>query len=183
MTTPAPDPAPPFDDGRREFEDEDGRKYRVRVSVLTVRRLRESLAIDLAKLVETKFDLFAKITGDPETLVNVLWVALEDQARAHGLDEEGFAASLLGDSIFEASRVLCLAVCDFFPDPRARDVARGVLKTLHNLRDRSLDLAAAQAGKKLAEFDVEREARTLIGLSTTPPESLGSTRRRSRSGS
>jgi hypothetical protein len=179
----APETAPPLDDGRREFADVDGRKYVVRVSVLTMKRLRESLAIDIAKLVEEKFDLFARLTGDPETLVNVLWVTLETQAKAHGLDEDAFAASLLGDCIFEASRVLCLAICDFFPDPRARDVARGVLETAWKVRQKTLQLAAARVAKVLGDVDVEREAATLIGSSTKPPASLGSTRRPTRSGS
>lgn len=180
MTTDTPAAAAVLDDGRRDFTDADGRRYVVRVSVGTRRKLIAALGIDIAKLIDEKFSLLEKITGDLETMVNVLWVTVEDQARAHGLDEQRFAESLLGDCVFDAGRVLCLAIADFFPDRDVRAAVREVMKTAWQVNRRATELAGAKVRKLLAGLDVETLARKLTDSPTGARASSAPTRRRTR---
>lgn len=181
MTTEAPPQPPPvLDDGKREFTDVDGRRYLVRVSIGTRRKLIAACGIDIAKLIDERFGLLEKITGDLEIMVNVLWVTVEDQARGYGLDEQRFAESLLGDCVFDAGRVLCLAIADFFPDRDVRAAVREVMKTAWQVNRRATELAAAKVRKLLADVDVETLAKKLTSSSPVASGSSGSTRRRTR---
>lgn len=176
-----PAAAEQFDDGRRSFTDAAGRTWSLRVSVGTLPRLRDQMAVDVAAVVEQPLDIFVKLTTEDEFLAGVLWAIVEPEAVARGVTAEEFADAILGPQLYDAGRVVCNAIVDFFRDPRARDAVREVFQKAWQVGTRTSQLAMARTTKAIGDVDVERTAQTLLSSFGNAPESSASTRRRSRS--
>ena len=111
------------------------------MNVAQMKRVRSSLGVDLVNVIAVNGDgtlkttLIDDIVNDPCLLVDILWVVCEKQAKAQGVTDEDFGASLAGDSIEDATRAFLDELVDFFPGAR-----RLFLK-------KAVDLARKFAGK------------------------------------
>ena len=105
----------------RTFKDRDGRTWSVELNVHQMKRIRAHVGIDLVNVIEldsggnVKVDLVDRIASDPCLLVDILWVCVEEEAKAAGVTDEQFGRSLAGESIEEATRAFLDELVDFFP--------------------------------------------------------------------
>lgn len=108
----------------RTFKDNKGRTWKIALNVWQMKRLRDTLGIDLVNVIGTsadgnvRVDTIDRIASDPCLLVDILWVVCERQANAEGVKDEDFGASLAGDSIEDATRAFLDELVDFFPGAR-----------------------------------------------------------------
>ena len=94
----------------RTFKDCEGRTWSVTLNVLQMKRIRANLGVDLVNVIaldsggKVKVDLVDRIANDPCLLVDILWVCVEEEAKAAGVTDEQFGRSLAGDAIEDATR-------------------------------------------------------------------------------
>ena len=116
----------------RTFKDNAGRTWSVTLNVLQMKRIRAHLGIDLVNVItldaggKVKVDLVDRIANDPCLLVDILWVCVEDEAKAAGVTDEEFGRSLAGESIEEATRAFLDELVDFFPGAKRLFLAKAV---------------------------------------------------------
>lgn len=74
-------------------------------------RLRTEAGFEIGRDSEK---LAGALFADPETIAKVLWVLIEQQAKAAGISPESFAFSLDGDAIESATTALMEAIINFY---------------------------------------------------------------------
>ncbi len=160
----------------RTFKDGKGRTWEVALNVWQMKRLRDTLGIDLVNVIGTgpdgsvKVDLIDRIANDPVLLVDILWVLCEGGAKSAGVTDEDFGSSLAGDSIEEATRAFLDELVDFFPGAR-----RIFLKKAVGLARRWTDETAAALKAALESPELEERLKTELRSATASPESAAST--------
>jgi hypothetical protein len=108
----------------RTFKDNSGRTWTVELNVHQMKRIRARLGVDLVNVIaldaggKVKVDLVDRIANDPCLLVDILWVCVEEEAKAAGVTDEQFGRSLAGDSIETATAAFLDELVDFFPGAR-----------------------------------------------------------------
>jgi hypothetical protein len=123
------------------FTDKDGREWPVVVNVGALRRVRDTLGVDLMDVAGG--DLLERLADDPVILVNVLYVLCRAEADARGVTDEDFGRAMVGGVLDDAASALFKELLAFFPSgPRARALAR--LATLLKARQQAAtEMAAA----------------------------------------
>lgn len=156
-----------------EFRDSKGRLYKIELNVQAVRAVRTALGVDLFKLPVNRFKGLADLYDDASKLVDVVFVLVRDQAKAHGIDDAGeeFGRSLAGDTLEDMSQAFLDAVIDFFPGARQRRAMRKVLEKIRT----ALDQSAGEADKALDRMTVEDLRKVLRTSYSAWPGSVGST--------
>ena len=145
----------------RTFKDNKGRTWEIALNVWQMKRLRDTLGIDLVNVIGTsadgsvRVDTIDRIASDPCLLVDILWVVCERQAKDAGVADEDFGASLAGDSIEEATRAFLDELVDFFPGAR-----RLFLKKAVGLARRWSDETARTLKEALESPELEERLRT-----------------------
>ncbi len=104
-----------------QFQDTTRAPWSIALTVGAIARVKRELAVDLLRLDDEA--TLHKLVYDPMALAGVLWLLLQAQAEAQGLDEERFAERLDGDAIVAATDALLEAIADF-----SRPAQRPVLK-------------------------------------------------------
>ncbi len=151
------------------FKDDEGRDWRVRVDVTTIRNVREIKTadgeiIDLGSLARVA-DTFIKFADDPCLLANVLFVLCEEQAKEREVSDEDFGRLLAGDVIEHAATALEEAVTDFFPQQK-----RSLLQRLRKKVDQVEAAGINLVSEKLES--PELEAQILAKMKEAMDESL-----------
>jgi len=154
------------------FKDKNGTEWNVAVNVTTVKRVRESLSIDLLD----REAVWKDIARDPVALVNTLFVLCETEAKSRGITDEDFGAAMGGDAIENATDALLEEIVDFSP---SRERARGK-KALAKIRDwdnrMQTKMDELQEGPEVAAkleslmTELESEMKTRIGSVGNSPE-------------
>ena len=148
----------------RTFKDNAGRTWSVTLNVLQMKRIRAHLGIDLVNVItldaggKVKVDLVDRIANDPCLLVDILWVCVEDEAKAAGVTDEEFGRALAGDAIDEATKALLDELVDFFPGAK-----RLFLK-------KAVELARKYTGDMTAALEKAGETAYQIGRVTRSGE-------------
>ena len=112
------------------FTDNSGRVWTLSVNVAAMKRVRALCGVDLASIVEVdendrpSFKLLEQLSSDPILLVDVLFAVCKPEADARNINDEDFAASILGDVITAATDALLEDIIDFFPEPKRRMLNR-----------------------------------------------------------
>lgn len=144
------------------FQDTAGRLWHVRITVATVRRVQDLLGVDLLQLAGGP--LIARLSTDPSTLADVLYVVCKPQADAETISGEAFADQIAGDVIDRATEALLNAMVDFLPESRRR--------LLTKARDKFAEATAAtmtQAEAMLDAIDLEDLVSKATNASHQPP--------------
>lgn len=103
----------------REFVDEQGRTWGLRVDVTSIRRVRELVGIDLTKCLDSK-EALQGLVDDVVRLVDTLHALCKTQCEHRSIDAESFANALYGDAISRATNALMESIIDFFPQGRGK---------------------------------------------------------------
>ncbi len=111
----------------QSFTDAKGKTWYVAITVNTLKKVRAALQIDLGKVVEDK-QLLMRLALEPEFMVDVLYLAVQDQA-GPSVDGMAFAEALGGgDGLEAAANALLTAIVDFFPKHRREPLMAALLK-------------------------------------------------------
>ena len=156
----------------RIFKDKNGQDWQIVLNVHQMKRIRAALGIDLVNVITldkegvVKVAMIDRIANDPCLLVDILWVLVEEQAKAINVTDEQFGAALAGESIENATKAFLDELVDFFPGAK-----RLFLK-------KSVDIARKCAGewtdvlkKALEDPELEKRVRESMNLSTSSPAS------------
>lgn len=112
------------------FTDNSGRVWTLSVNVAAMKRVRSLCGVDLASIVEVdendrpSFKLLEQLSSDPVLLVDVLFAVCKPEADARNINDEDFAAAILGNVITAATDALLEDIIDFFPEPKRRMLNR-----------------------------------------------------------
>lgn len=112
------------------FTDNSGRVWTLSVNVAAMKRVRALCGVDLASIVEVdendrpSFKLLEQLSSDPVLLVDVLFAVCKPEADARNINDEDFAAAILGNVITAATDALLEDIIDFFPEPKRRMLNR-----------------------------------------------------------
>lgn len=133
----------------------DQKKWRVELDIGTARRLAKDLDWDIWD--QDNLNVLFR-SEEIETQINILWVIIEDQAEARGIDETAFAKRLGGNADMEAHKALVEAVQDFFQGRGAVELASAVEK-----QEEMVTKAHRKAQEKISEkadgLDAQIDAR------------------------
>lgn len=153
----------------KQFTDSAGRDWQVVINVAAVKRVRDTLNLDLLAIDDS---LFGKLVGDPVLLVDLLYVLCRAQAADRGVTDEQFGEAMAGDVIDKATQALLQELVDFFPKAR-RTILKKVLTKLEQLQAAAIQVAH----DRLADPDLDAKLEQLIrgSASTNSPASSAST--------
>jgi hypothetical protein len=137
----------------KPFTDSAGRTWEVTVNVGAVRRVRDTLGVDLMDVAGG--DLLDRLADDPVLLVDVLYVLVKPQADAKSVSDEDFGRAMVGGVIDEAASALMKELLDFFPSAQR---ARALAKMLRKMEEQQAAVTAAVAAlKPLSEAEAATE--------------------------
>jgi hypothetical protein len=97
------------------FTDNAGRIWELAINVPVMKRVQDRTGFHLGKLLNDECAVLKEVTGDPINFCAVLFVMVEPQAKAAGIDDEAFGAALAGDAADAASDAFLKAIEDFCP--------------------------------------------------------------------
>ena len=141
------------------FADNAGRTWTVAVNVDAIRRVRNTLDVNLLDAVSDDGQLLERLVVDPILLCDVLYVLVQPQAQAQGVSDEDFGRALGGDALDHATQALLEGLASFFPSAKAALLRKAIAKL------RALEhLAIEQAAKQLDSDELDRQMRAAIGL-------------------
>lgn len=124
-----------------EFKDNQGRVWKVSVTVATLKRVKEltgvNLGTDLAESVKS-------VTGDPILLCDVLYAVCKPQCDEKGVSDVSFGESLGGDSIGAATDAFLEGITDFLSDPVRRAHMKSALAKMRAATEAAIDKAAKE---------------------------------------
>ena len=119
------------------FKDNAGRDWTIAVNVASIKRLRDTLEVDLMGVIEG--DLLQRLYADPVLLVDVVYVLCKPRADELEVSDEQFGQAMGGDAIELATAALVDEIIDFFPNRRDRERARKVLAKFTTAMERAQD--------------------------------------------
>lgn len=164
----------------KTFKDKNGKEWQIELTIGSAKRVRDYADADLIspKVGET----VAKLSSNPELLVNTLYALCKPQCEAADpkISEEGFAEAFNGKAIEDATTALVDEICVFSQSPGVRQA----LKEIHSRTTKLIESKAAEVLAKIRGGAIERqvedelkraEAKTLGGSSTASPASSAST--------
>jgi len=156
------------------FNDNAGRSWTVAMNVWALKRVRDSLGVDLLDLGDAdgkpEDQLLYRLVADPVLLVDVLYVACKPEADERQVGDEDFGKAMAGDAIDHATKALLEEIADFIPNPRDRARARKVIEATWTMIDRAQDVLDGRVDADLEKGMAEALA-TLGGGSTSLPAS------------
>ena len=147
----------------KTFTDSKGRNWEVELNIRQMKRVRDTLGIDLVNVISTgkdgtvSTDMLERVESDPILLVDILWVLCEGQAKPAGVTDDDFGSSLAGDSIEDATRAFLDELVDFFPGARRLYLKKAV-DLARKFRQESLEVLQ----KVLASPDLEERMKTSL---------------------
>ncbi len=167
----------------REFRDEEGRPWRVALTIGSVLRVRDMVTVDVmdestGDRRKVPFDMadagqitqtFQVLRSQYATIGEVLYALLVKQVEERKLSKDDFLDGLRGDSLESATKVLEAELVDFFP-PRLRKMIGLLATKMNEVADEMLTKAEAS----LAAATVETLAAQSGMPSGKPQESLES---------
>ncbi len=126
------------------FKDNSKREWLLSIDVFLLERVETATAVKIGKLFEDNAAGLVELLGEPVKFVRVLWLLVEDEAKAKSVTPEQFGRALAGDALEEAASAFVDAVADFSPS-----------------RPRRLIRQMVSAGKEVAERLTERALKTI----------------------
>jgi hypothetical protein len=148
-----------------KFRDNAGREWRVSIDVFLMELVEERTGVSFDDLFDDDMKPFARLLKKRVVLVRVLWVLVEDQAKALGVTPEQFGRALGGDSLGEAAVAFVEALADFSPSHQ-RQILRALVAKGNELTARTTERALLE----IAAIDPDRSA----SATSSPASSAGS---------
>lgn len=133
------------------FETSKGFVFNITLTVGDLRRVREATGVDLGAAMTDEKALIEVVFGNPEKLVEILYLLCEEQCKAGGTDPEAFARQFDGATLERSIEALLGAVADFFPRSAiGAALKRNLPRTLANLDAMVIASMDAKASKPSA---------------------------------
>ena len=160
----------------KTFTDSKGRTWEVELNIRQMKRVRDTLGIDLVNVISANkdgsvsTDTLERVANDPILLVDILWVLCEGQAKPAGVTDDDFGSSLAGDSIEEATRAFLDELVDFFPGARRLFLKKAVSLARKYTGEMETALKAV-----LESPELEERLKTELRSASASPESAAST--------
>ncbi len=124
------------------FKDTNGRSWPVRITVATIRRIKDLTGLELGSLSNSQ--ALADISGDYLRLSRVLYAIVKPDADAVKITEDQFLDALSGDCLEQASSAFVEALADFFPGAQGR-----LIRTAMKQAEKQMQDALEKAGQSL----------------------------------
>jgi len=150
----------------KTFKDCNGREWEVAINITTLRRVRDTLDIDLLKI--TGGEMLPQVVSDPYLLVNIIYVLCSDQAEEAGICDEDFGRAMAGDAIDEATKALLDELVNFSPSLRRPLLTKAMTK-MNEVEKRAVELASTKLDSPEMEAEIEK-ALTSGSSSTSSPD-------------
>jgi len=156
------------------FTDGAEKSWDVVINVGQIRKVRDTLSLDIYKLIDDRAQPLSDLLSDPCRLVDVLYVLCREQAEKAGVSDEDFGRSFSGDSLEAAGEAFLAELVDFFPG-RPRASLKKLLEKSKALKGLLMD----RAEKEIDGVDLDQIADSLAAKwknsSGTAPASSVST--------
>jgi hypothetical protein len=159
VSSPTTNP-PSSEKPQARFTDRKGREWFLELDYAKARKIKTELRVDLGNLVDFA-NTWARLLGDDEKLIAVVWAAIGDAAGETTFDE--FEASLDGEAV-EAAKDALEAAVFFFTRPSKRGLIReGAVAVTRGYRK-----AIAEATANVKTATEEMLSRSLTTPGNTP---------------
>jgi len=145
------------------FRDLNGVDYDVTITVGAAMRVKEATGVSLYALSEDGFKGMGELLGDLGKFVAVMFVLAKRRDGKPIESPEAFADGLAGDSLDGAGNAFVQALCDFFPNPAAREALRRVVTTGKSLQAKVAAKAMAKMDAETSEEQLDKAADQIIG--------------------
>lgn len=142
------------------FKDSLGRVWEIEINVTTIRRVRGLAGVDLLEMAGGT--LATRLASDPLLLADVLFAAVELQAKSAGVSKEAFEEALDGDAVNAGADALVEELIGFFPASR-----RILFQTLIKKSRTVMEEMEKQAQKEAESPEMDEAIKSIL----TPPES------------
>ena len=151
------------------FKDTENRDWNVRIDVQTVRDVRNSTGIDIARLL-TSTEGHKALHDDVIQLVDIIYEICKRQADSRGVSAEDFGRSLAGDALNAAVTAFEEAIVEFLPESQSRSIARSVIDAGRELQAKGKakirsaiekGLITQRIEAELAKLDADLAGRTI----------------------
>jgi len=161
----------------KTFNDSAGRTWQLAITVDAVRRVRDLVGVNLARLIEPReaggsLPLMTDLEDDLLLLVDVIYALVKPQADAAGVSDEDFGRALGGEAIAAAHEAFWRELADFFRSLRRRPnaaEARAIEKQLA-----MVEAAMAALEARIEKIDTDAIVRTVGDSSSSAPASAAS---------
>jgi hypothetical protein len=144
------------------FVDANGIRWHVRITVRTVRDVKDRLGIDIRELCNDEARPLMELIADAIEMPRVLFVCCREQAAAANIDEDAFLDAIYGDVIDTAGAAFCQAFIDFFPNPKLRKTIATMLRMVRELRDEIVTEAETKVSSAIESVDVTSIAKSIV---------------------
>ena len=152
-----------------EFNDRNGRTWRLALSIGKLRAIKAVAGVDLGALEDGK--VLLQLGADYEALAQTLWILCEGQAASRRVEPEEFAELLDGDTIDAAIAALIEAIVLF-----TRAAQRGPLRTViattlaaHAKTMSAVESWASSQSEKIGQQAVTKTNQLLATLGESSP--------------
>lgn len=156
------------------FPDLSQRSWTIRLNFANLRTIRDATGVDLGKPVDFGRS-WAELLSDDDKALTALWLAIEPQATAQGIDNAAWLESMNGECVETALEAMSEAVINF-TQPQKRGMVEDALEVMKAgwlkavAESRTLIRTAAEQG-------AERALQQLgIGPQKSPASSATSTK-------
>ena len=151
-----------------KFTDAAQREWTLKLTVGSLRQIREHLAIDLTDVLEPESVLLDTLSRDVVKVFDIISILISDQMISKGVTAESMGDAVTGDVIAEASAALIEAILDFFPSGKTQLIRRSLalkerqmqrlvknaIDGLEKITDADIDAAMTKIAKaKVAELE------------------------------
>lgn len=142
------------------FKDLGGNEWIISFNIGNCRRLLELTKLDFANAHDGK--AVSEIQANDSKMVQVLWLLIEEQAKAKGIDEDAFWRNLDGNVLEEAQNAIEEAVLGF-TRPERRAALKAILDKKREAIDKAMNLAVA----KVQAVNIDQELENRLSQSTS----------------
>jgi hypothetical protein len=148
------------------FTDNAGRTWTISVTFGSIKRVKELLSVNLARLEDGDPPLLTQLGTDVVLLCDVIYCLIKPQADQQDVSDEQWAAAMGGEAILSAHNAFYEALQDFSRSAGRPDVVKAARK-----QKVMIELAVKAGEQRLDGIDPEAEIESIYGDSDTssPP--------------
>lgn len=143
------------------FEDQAQRKWTIRFDGRRMRLIQEELNLNICDAFANPQEFMQSVT--PAQVIAMVWLAIREDARGRGIDEDGFLEQMWGESLLKMNDAFWGALVNFSQPPE-------MLSPAKNLLDKTTRIMDRRKAAKIAELEALTEAeleKLLLGSDST----------------
>lgn len=126
----------------KKFKDSEGREWSFRITLGSIRRVKEARNINLLDIASEAFGAMFDKLADPIALGEMLFILCMDEAEKRSLSESQFYDLFVGDVIETARVALLEEIVDFFPGAPRRQALRTMIEKFRELEKVRTEMTA-----------------------------------------